>query len=178
MNYQPVSSQVEAQAVTFAGAGLMLVALNGAAHVLPAEAFELLFQPVLEAQPEKEVGVAVDLPFKFKEAPARPFTKSAKAASSVHMEKPKPGVVAPAAAAGKPAEMTTGEAMIAVIREGKHTQAETIDRMCSLLGWAHGDKAARERCYQCIWLAKKNGKVVACDDPETQLPYLALAGAQ
>lgn len=168
MIFECRAETLEAQAVEFAGAKLMLVAVDGAAHVVPADAFLLLFQEkrVESAPVELPRYRALTKPVKKVAAPAPASAKKVATPSPATGATPDDGA------------MTTMQAVMSAVAEQPRTMAETQDRVCVILGWDLKNPKSRDRIYQNIWMALKNGKLEKRTDPATQLSRLFIKAAQ
>lgn len=189
MMYIPRASLVTAQPVEMAGASLMVVSVGGGYEVVAADSFNRLFRltEAAEAKPEKAAGVDPKL-----SAIPHPWSKKGKAQLDLRKKTAKPvessepsktiGIVKqtpPAGSEGGEAgELRTTEAMLAAVAEAPRTSAETQDRVCVMMGWPVGEKKYRDRVYQSIWVALKEGKIEKRTDPATQLSHLYLAGVK
>lgn len=190
MMYIPRASLVTATPVEIAGASLMVVCVAGGYEVVGADAFNRLFRltEAAETEPDKSAGIDPKLA-----ATPHPWSKAGKSQLDLRKKKTaKPiesnepsktvGIVkqTPAGVGGgeNASELRTTEAMLQAIGEAPRTSAETQDRVCVLMGWPTTEKKYRDRVYQAIWTAMKDGKVEKRTDPSTQLPRLYLKGAE
>lgn len=160
MIYQSRATQVEAVPVVLAGSKLMAVAVDGAAHLVPADSFGLFFRP----------EETVEVPPVTEKVPAAP--KPVMETVAKKQQPAKPPIARSVAKPGGDPELSTLEAVMKAVAEHPRTQAEAQDRACDFLGWNGQDKKLRERVYQSIWLALKNGKLAKRTDPNTQLSHL------
>lgn len=190
MMYIPRASLVTAQPVEMAGVSLMVVCVGVKHEVVSADSFNRLFRlaDVAEVQPAKAELVDPKVA-----ATPHPWSKTGKAQLALRKEKPFKPVESsersksaaivkqtPAAVAGaeNTSELGTTETVLKAVAEAPRTTAETQDRVCLMMGWPTGEKKYRDRVYQAVWAAVKEGKIEKRTDPSTQLPRLYLKGAQ
>ena len=190
MMYIPRASLVAAQPVDVAGDKLMVVAVAGGHEVVAAHSFHRLFRPAeaSECQPKQADIVGPKQP-----ATPHPWSKKGKAQLELRREKPVKRIessepskttqivkqtASPGAGGESASDLRTTEAMLQAIGEAPRTSAETQDRVCVLMGWPSTEKRYRDRAYQAIWVALRDGKVEKRTDPSTQLSHLYLAGAK
>lgn len=192
MMHIPRASLVAASPVEVAGAKLMVVAIAGGFEVVAADSFNRLFRPAEAAdrpQAETETPEAATDETKTphpwsKKGKAQLALRTVKVAKRIESSEPSKTArivkqTPPAVVGGENAsELRTTEALMQAVAESPRTGAETQDRVCVLMGWQTAEKKYRDRVYQAMWAALKDGKIEKRTDPATQLSHLYLAGAK
>lgn len=176
--YIPRVSLTAAVPVEMGDSKLMVVHVGEGWEVVAADSFNRLFRPAESVDGVAPKKVDSQHPWKKKgglESKPRPAAaaksvESSKASKSAPVVKQEPSAEVP--------ELGTTEAVMRAVVEAQRTQAETIDRVCQMLGWPVLEKKFRDRVYQAIWTALKDGKLQKRTDPSTQLSHLYLAGAK
>ncbi len=196
MMYIPRVSLTSAAPVQMGDSKLMVVAVGDGFEVVAADSFNRLFRPA-EAADRGQTEVGPPNKGSSPAAAAHPWTKKGKAEAAARK------VAAPVrTAAAKRIEssdtsksqqivkqtpeggerevgdLKTTEAMLKAVAEAPRTGAETQDRICQLMDWPVYEKKYRDRAYQSIWMALRDGKIEKRTDPTTQLSHLYLAGGQ
>jgi len=177
--YIPRVSLTSAVPVEMGDSKLMVVRVGDGWEVVAADSFKRLFRPAEQEQgPVTDAASKTESQHPWKKKGGLESTRPTAAKSVVSTKASKAAPVVKQETSIELPELGTTEAVMRAVVEAPRTQAETMDRVCLMLNWPVQEKKFRDRVYQAIWTALKDGKLRKRTDPSTQLAHLYLAGAK